>query len=479
MKKLLILILATLFSAGISAKIQLPALLQDNMVLQQQTEANLWGKAEPQKKVTVITSWDKKKYTTQADENGAWKVAVSTPAAGGPYSITISDGDKIELNNIMIGEVWICAGQSNMQMPVAGFKGQPVDGSNEAILEGAKDKNIRMFIVKREISQTPLDDCHTDTGWREASTESIAEFSATGYFFGKNLYDVLDIPIGLIEADWGGTCIESWMSEEAAKKVQPDQARDMKFGEVNQTARLFNAMIYPLSNYTAQGFIWYQGESNIHMYGVLQDISAYSRLMQEMVTLWRGIWGKEDMPFYFVQIAPYEYWGTDRIEVPLIVEQQLDAMDKIPYSGMASTTDIGDKIYIHPSDKPSVGKRLALLALKETYKEEGVVAHSPRFKEARFENGKAYVTFTSDATLGPCLANRILGFEIAGADKVFIPAHAEFVPNKQEIVVSSEIVAEPVAVRYAFRNVPKAAELYNCGGLPAFPFRTDSWNDAR
>ena len=158
MKKLLILILATLFSAGISAKIQLPALLQDNMVLQQQTEANLWGKAEPQKKVTVITSWDKKKYTTQADENGAWKVAVSTPAAGGPYSITISDGDKIELNNIMIGEVWICAGQSNMQMPVAGFKGQPVDGSNEAILEGAKDKNIRMFIVKREISQTPLDD---------------------------------------------------------------------------------------------------------------------------------------------------------------------------------------------------------------------------------------------------------------------------------------------------------------------------------
>ena len=332
-----------------------------------------------------------------------------------------------------------------------------------------------MFTVKREVSQTPLDDCHTDTGWREASTQSIAEFSATGYFFGKNLYDVLNIPIGLIETDWGGTCIESWMSEEAAKKVQPDQTRSMDYGEANQTARLFNAMIYPLRNYTVQGFIWYQGESNIH----LQNVPYYSQLIQEMVSLWRNLWGNDNMPFYFVQIAPHQYGGTDQFDVPLIVEQQLDAMDKIPYTGMASTTDIGDKVCIHPPYKPTVGKRLALLALKETYKQGGVIAHSPRFKEARFENGKAYVTFSSDATLGPCLANRILGFEIAGADKVFIPAHAEFVPNKQEIVVSSEIVAEPVAVRYAFRNGPKAAELYNCGGLPAFPFRSDSWDDAR
>ena len=260
MKKLSLFTVCIFAAATLSAKVQLPALLQDNMVLQQQTEANLWGKAEPQKKITVTTSWNKEKYTTQADENGAWKVTVSTPAAGGPYSITISDGDKIELNNVMIGEVWICSGQSNMQMPVAGFGGQPVAGSNEAILEGAQDKDIRMFTVKREVSQTPLDDCHTDTGWREASTQSIAEFSATGYFFGKNLYDVLNIPIGLIETDWGGTCIESWMSEEAAKKVQPDQTRSMDYGEANQTARLFNAMIYPLRNYTVQGFIWYQGE---------------------------------------------------------------------------------------------------------------------------------------------------------------------------------------------------------------------------
>ena len=476
MKKLFMFSVCIFAAATLSAKVQLPALLQDNMVLQQQTEANLWGKADPQKKVTVTTSWDKEKYTTQADENGAWKVAVSTPAAGGPYSITISDGDKIELNNVMIGEVWICSGQSNMQMQVAGLSGQPVTGSNEAILEGAQDKNIRMFTVKREMSQTPLDDCHTDTGWREASTQSIAEFSATGYFFGKNLYDVLNVPIGLIEADWGGTCIEAWMSDESAKKIQPDQTRDIKrWGAANQTACLFNAMVHPLINYTAKGFIWYQGETNL----LMQNTPYYSQLMQEMVSLWRDLWGNDSMPFYFVQIAPYEYWGTDQIDVPLIVEQQLDATDKIPYSGIASTTDIGNKSCIHPPYKPTVGKRLALLALKETYKQGGIVAHSPRFKEARFENGKAYVTFTSDATLGPDYTGRILGFEIAGADKIFIPAHAEFVQGKQEIVVSSEIVAEPVAVRYAFRNVPKAAELYNCGGLPAFPFRTDSWDDAR
>ena len=163
-----------------------------------------------------------------------------------------------------------------------------------------------MFTVKREVSQTPLDDCHTDTGWREASTQSIAEFSATGYFFGKNLYDVLNVPIGLIEADWGGTCIEAWMSEESAKKVNPDQTRDMQWGEANQTARLFNAMIHPLINYTAKGFIWYQGESNLHM----RTIPYYSQFMQEMVSLWRNLWGDDTMPFYFVQIAPHQYWGN-------------------------------------------------------------------------------------------------------------------------------------------------------------------------
>lgn len=476
MKKILLSTLCMLAALGVSAKVTLPTVLGSNMVLQQQCNANLWGEAAPSDKVTVLTSWDKKKYTVTADTSGTWKVAVATPAAGGPYSITISDGEAVVLNNVMIGEVWICSGQSNMQMPVAGFGGQPVNNSTQTILNANQNKGIRMFTVKRETSTEPLNNCHSDRGWEEASPESVALFSATGYFFGLNLYKTLNIPIGLIEADWGGTRIETWMTVATAQKIEPNLLeKDPSHGEPNKAARLFNAMIHPLINYTACGFIWYQGESNIHT----GNLHLYAQYMEQMVSLWRELWGNPNMPFYYVQIAPFLYESTDYISVPLIVEQQVMALDKIPFTGMASTTDIGHRDCIHPAPKDIVGQRLALLALSKTYGIKGIVAESPRYQSVRYEDGKAIVTFKSDATLGPDYTGRIQGFEIAGADKIFVPARAVFAGNGTDVVVSSELVAAPVAVRYAFRNVPRETTLYNIGGLPAVPFRTDDWNDVR
>ena len=201
--------------------------------------------------------------------------------------------------------------------------------------------------------------------------------------------------------------------------------------------------------------------------------------MQQLVSLWRNEWGNQQMPFYYVQIAPFVYEGDDKTSVPLIVEQQLAAMDKIPYSGMASTTDIGSGPCIHPSQKIPVGERLALLALSKTYGKKGLICESPRFESVRFEDGKAIVRFKTEGTLGPDYSGRIKGFEIAGADKIFVPARAEYIVGQPEIAVSSTIVENPVAVRYAFRNVPDQTTLYNTGGLPAFPFRTDDWNDAQ
>ena len=475
MKKALILSAALLTAAGATAEIKLPAVLGSNMVLQQQTHANLWGKATPNKTVHITTSWNHRNYAVRAAQDSTWKVAVETPAAGGPYSIRLSDGTPLTLDNILIGEVWICSGQSNMQTPVMGNPGQPVEHSTETILDAPQQKGIRLFTVKRVPSATPLDDCQTDGGWQMATPASVANFSAVGYFFGKNLHQTLDVPIGLIESDWGGTRIETWITMEAAQKVESNQTEtDAKFDEYNKTQRLYNGMILPIASYTAQGFIWYQGESQIFS----GNQQFYAQYMEQFVPLWREVWGKADMPFYYVQIAPYIYFNPDDTQVPLIVEQQIMALDRIPNVGMASTTDIGDLNCIHPPHKAEVGQRLALLALSKTYGLKGLMAEAPRYRSVRFEGGKAIVTLTTDGWLGPNYVPSIGGFEIAGSDKVFVPAQAT-INGTTEVIVSAEGVTNPVAVRYAFRNVPKAAGLYNTGHVAAFPFRTDTWNDVR
>ena len=281
MKKILLVGLSLLMACPTFAKIKLPALVGSNMVLQREREVNLWGEASPSKKVTVTTSWDGRKYTTQSDSDGKWLLKVSTPAAGGPYTIRISDGDPVTLENVMIGEVWVCSGQSNMQMSMTGNLGEPVDGGVEALIEAPKYKDIRLFYTPMVTSPQPVDTCGGE--WKVSSSESVAPFSAAAYFFARDLNDALGVPVGLIQTAWGGTRIEAWMPEATAREVEADivQTND-RFENPNKVGYLYNAMIRPLLNMTARGFIWYQGESNVHT----NNYPHYAHYMEKLVSQW-------------------------------------------------------------------------------------------------------------------------------------------------------------------------------------------------
>ena len=476
MKRLIMTVAAACLCWGASAAIVLPKVLGSNMVLQQQSEVNLWGKADANAKVTVEVSWSGDKVQTHSDAEGRWAVKVATPAASfDPQTITISDGESLTLENILIGDVWVCSGQSNMEMPVKGFGNQPVENSLEYIMRGGEDASrIRMFTVQRSRSyDKDMEDC-AGGEWQCASPESVANFSATAYFFAYNLTRAVNIPVGVIATDWGGTRVESWMPLSALKDCVTEEQFEQKHKIHDiKPSELYCAMIAPIRNFTARGFLWYQGEAN------LGDIDHYDTMMARMVEQWRSDWGDDDnsMPFYYAQIAPYVYGGSNDIAYPLFVETQVRAMNKIPNSGMAGTTDIGAEYCIHPAQKFEVGERLAALALMQTYGQSGFEPRAPRMESYEIRDGKVTVRM-SRAGLGltPWYGEQIKGFEIAGADRVFHKAKASISGNS--VTVWSDEVAEPVAVRYAFRNYIEC-NLHNMFGIPAVPFRTDDWNDVK
>lgn len=476
MKRLIMTVAAACLCWGASAAIVLPKVLGSNMVLQQQSEVNLWGKADANAKVTVEVSWSGDKVQTHSDAEGRWAVKVATPAASfDPQTITISDGESLTLENILIGDVWVCSGQSNMEMPVKGFGNQPVENSLEYIMRGGEEASrIRMFTVQRSRSyDKDMEDC-AGGEWQCASPESVANFSATAYFFAYNLTRAVNIPVGVIATDWGGTRVESWMPLSALKDCVTEEQFEQKHKIHDiKPSELYCAMIAPIRNFTARGFLWYQGEAN------LGDIDHYDTMMARMVEQWRSDWGDEDnsMPFYYAQIAPYVYGGSNDIAYPLFVETQVRAMNKIPNSGMAGTTDIGAEYCIHPAQKFEVGERLAALALMQTYGQSGFEPRAPRMESYEIRDGKVTVRM-SRAGLGltPWYGEQIKGFEIAGADRVFHKAKASISGNS--VTVWSDEVAEPVAVRYAFRNYIEC-NLHNMFGIPAVPFRTDDWNDVK
>lgn len=474
--------MALLAIATIAAKaeIKLPATICNNMVLQRNANVNLWGYATPNKAVVITSSWNKKRYSTTANSTGKWQTKIATPNAGGPYSLTINDGKPVVVSNVLIGEVWICSGQSNMEMPVHGFMGQPVDNSTAEILESAAYPQIRLFTVKQNAEDTPTEDCQGN--WLITSPESVGHFSATAYFFGKNLYKILGIPIGLISTNWGGTSIEAWMSKEAldnTKDINLEIAYDGKDSGV-APFKLYNGMIYPITNYTAKGFIWYQGESNKKNY------FDYDKLLPSMVSLWREKWGDTNMSFFYVELAPYTYDNKDGIILPLLIEAQHKALKTIPNAAISASSDIGHASCIHPSPKPVVGQRLAMLALKYTYETKGLPADAPKVKAIEYKEGKALLTFTpmpgdfqwnEPDSFNYFIDGPLLGFEIAGADKKFYPAKASHAWWKGVIEVSSDFVSSPVAVRYAFRNIHRG-NVVTTAGQPLTPFRSDSWDDS-
>ena len=475
MKKLILAVVAVLLSWGASAAIVLPKVLGSNMVLQQNSEVNLWGKADANKKVTIIVSWQKGKIQTVADGDGKWAVKVATPAASwDKHTITISDGEAVTLEDILIGDVWVTSGQSNMEMPVKGWNGQPVENANEYIYSAAKyaDK-IRLFTVQKARSyNADKEDC--DGGeWQKASPASVANMSAVGYLFAYNLIDCVNIPIGVITSNWGGTRIESWMPMSALKEILTPEQLEAKHNTSIKPTELYCAMIAPIRNFTARGFLWYQGCSNLH------DESHYDVMMARMVKQWREDWGDKDnsMPFYYAMIAPHSYGNSRGFDYPEFVECQLRALEQIPNSAMAGNTDAADEFCIHPAKKNEIAQRMAAFALRDVYGQGGVDVIAPTYASHRVNGSNIFVKFNNTgAGLCPGSGKPIAGFEIAGADKVFHAAEARL--EGGEVKVWSNEVKEPVAVRYAFRNyIP--CNFMNIMGQPVVPFRTDNWNDAK
>lgn len=447
------------------AKVILPAVIDHNMVLQQKTNAALWGKARPAAKVKITTSWNGKTYTAQAGNDSLWRVAVSTPAAGGPFSITFDDGEKLVLKNILIGEVWVCSGQSNMAMPVKGYRNQPIEGSTE-ILMNAKNPKIRLFQVTRQLSDKVQFDA-TVRNWEEADIESVNETSAVGYLFARIIREKLDVPVGIITTSWGGTRIEAWMSAAslqsfpAVKVPVPGEA--VKLNQNSPTV-LYNAMINPIAGFSIKGVLWYQGEAN------RKNAGDYARLMQAMVTDWRKRWNGGEWPFYYVQIAPFKY-DNDKVSAYLR-EAQLQALQLIPNSAMAITADIGKEFSIHPPDKMTVARRLAYCALAKDYGFPQLPFLGPVYRSMKINKDTVDLTFDNAQNGLYAGGKDITLFEVAGEDKVFYPATAKIIATG--IRVQSEQVKNPVAVRYAFKDW-FTGELFNNEGLPASPFRTDNW----
>ena len=460
MKKSIVFPVLLFMSVALKANIRLPNIINNNMVLQQQSTVKLWGWAGPNEKVYVTTSWNNKLDSVVTTRDANWMLTVQTPAAGGPYTITLKGENTIVLNNVLIGEVWVCAGQSNMEMNYNW--GLP---DVKAALANCANSNIRFFYIPKSTAKYPQDNCGGE--WVNCDSNTLKSFSAVGYFFGKKLNADLNVPIGLINANWGGTPAETWAEaaainsdsalKTAAAKQQPYD------GWPYEPGAAFNGMIAPISNYDIAGAIWYQGEGNT----IAPD--TYSKLLTTMIGTWRKAWNKE-LPFYYVQIAPYSY-GNKYIS-SIIREQQTKAM-AYTNVGMAVITDLVDNIKdIHPKNKHTVGDRLANWALAETYHKQGLLYKSPMYKSMEVQKEKAIISF-NNAPTGLMAKDKVVSeIYIAGTDKIFYAGTAKIDNNK--LIVTSPKVPQPVAVRFAFSNTAMA-NLFSKEGLPVNSFRTDDW----
>lgn len=458
---IVLLVSFLLLAERTQAKITIPSFFSNGMVLQQQSMVAIWGSSDKQQqKVAVKTSWNNRKYTTRTDELGNWKVKVETPVYGGPYIVEISDGEVVCIENVLIGEVWLCSGQSNMDMRVSGRYGDPVIGSLEAIVT-SENPEIRMFTVGSKMTSAPLTDC--EGIWQEASSETVPDFSAVGYFFARKLNEVLRIPVGIIHASYGGSRVEAWMSKEA---IEP--YKDLE--DVHNASILYNGMLSPVVGYGIRGCLWYQGEANV------DAPDLYTQLFPSLVNDWRKKWGMGEFPFYYAQIAPFNYnkgEGKGKNSAYLR-EAQTACLKLIPSSGMIILTDIGDARTIHPMEKEAVGNRFAYMALGRTYGKKGFPTTGPLYKSMQTEGNKITLSFDEMGKGLTTYRQQLTGFEVAGEDKVFHPANARFGKDAQTVIVSSPEVEQPVAVRYAFKDYIKGT-LYNMSGLPASSFRTDNW----
>lgn len=460
----------------IYAEIKLPAIVSSNMVLQRNTDVVLWGWADANENISISTSWLNDVLKVRADKNGNWRIVVKTTNSKKAQTIKLkSDTSNIVLDNILFGEVWLCSGQSNMTQPLKGYQGQPTFGGAMAAVK-SKNFNLRLFTAERAGSKTPYNDLEKYKSWQEASPETALDFSAVAYFYGQQLQEVLDVPVGMIHVSWGGSSVEAWMSKEVITKFQEVNLDDVDIntGTNRIPTALFNAMINPLIPFTIKGVLWYQGEAN------RSEPKAYKNLFPAMVKDWRSKWGIGDFPFYYVQIAPFSYGGDENYSKSednsaFIREAQLQCLDIIPNSGIAITMDIGAHNYIHPPKKKEVADRLLFNALNQTYGLSNVEYSGPIYESFTKNDGGILLKF-KHAESGVFTFDQLTDFEIAGDDKVFYPAEAT-IKNGKFVFVKSDQVENPVAVRYAWRNWVQGT-LYGNSLLPASSFRTDNWDNA-
>tara|TARA_B110000444_G_scaffold33741_1_gene29126 strand:+ start:9261 stop:10619 length:1359 start_codon:yes stop_codon:yes gene_type:complete len=449
-------------------------LFSDDMILQRESQVPIWGLASPNEKVTILSSWNNRTASTKADNQGNWIVKIETPLAGGPYEINISSGDSVlNYSNVLIGEVWIASGQSNMQMALYGGGKEPVFGSIDMIAQ-ANNSNIRLFTVRHRSSETPKKDLNGK--WLVSSPSNVSGFSAVAYSFANYLNKVLDIPIGIIHSSWGGSPAEAWTDQKTLNKIfEKSEIRNRHKDKAihHNPSGLFNAMINPLIPFKIRGAIWYQGESNVGR------ANNYTKLMNNMIDGWRSQWNQGSFPFYFVQIAPNGAGGnTNKTSQAFLREAQLMTMLQTENTGMVVTLDIGSEYTVHPPEKILVGKRLAYWALVKDYKLGGISFSGPVYKSLDIKGHKVIVNFDY-AQNGITSYNKpIVGFEIAGSNKVFYKANAKVIRgyglNRSKLEVSSDSVKNPEAVRYGWKNYLEG-NLYNSQGLPASSFRSDNW----
>lgn len=469
MKRLLTILVVLLSTAVISAAqpfLRLPSIIGDHMVLQESSEVKIFGWCDPNVNVTVQTSWGETTKIKSAYDS-EWSVTLHTPAATAePATITITTGKKVTktIEDILIGQVWLCSGQSNMNWSAANGI---VDMKEE--LTDDMPQQIRLFTVPKCANSYKQMD--VEGKWVVCNKEDANWFSAVGYFFGKKLYDGLSQPVGLVNSSWGGTPVELWTPEEDMSKREEmvvswqNLAYSKRSGWNIGTA--YNAMIWPLRNFKFAGVIWYQGEANRN------NADLYADEFTMMIHSWRKTFADENLPFYFVQIAPHARKTFSR-STSYVREAQEKVWKTVPNTGMICISDqVDDVTNIHPLYKRFVGGRLADMALAQTYGMTGFKYNCPTYKDVEYKKGKAIITF-NDAEGGlVCKGDAIVGLEIAGEDMNFVPAIGKLDEKKATLTVWSKDVRVPVAVRYCFSE-GAIGNIFDVAGLPLAPFRTDS-----
>ncbi|HEX7585089.1 MAG TPA: sialate O-acetylesterase, partial [Prolixibacteraceae bacterium] len=450
------------------AQVTVSRMFTSNMVLQQNSDVSIWGWASSGDTIAVTGSWNNKTVKTATDSNKKWILKLSTPAAktdGTSYTVTIKGKNILVLNNVLIGEVWLLSGQSNMELPLAGWTGAPVEGSAAAI-SSANYPNIRLLIAGNKSSSTPMANIEpnwTTSAWTACSPTSAQTFSAAGYFFGKELFNKLNIPIGLVESDWGGSSCETWANPASLQFVADFKNKgpwtSLKADDNQTPTVLYNGMIAPIIPFTFAGVLWYQGETNVGRAAQL------SELFPAMIEGWRNDFQRNDLPFYYVQLCSYGYGGS----LPETWEAQAYAQI-LKNTGMVGTLDVGDMTNIHPARKEQVGHRLALWALAKNYGQSDLVYSGPQYKSMLVEGNKIKISFNYAGSGLKAENNSPTQFEIAGSDLTFLPAKTLI--DGDSLLVWNDNVASPKHVRYAWSDAATAS-LYNNEGLPATPFRTN------